>query len=515
MEKPAISGVVRLLTTGVAMTLLSVGCSRQPDLAYTPREELEKLPQKHQEQIAKYLEAYFGTPSNPRYLLPAPEEAAPEEAAPEEAASESGETNGGGESTAAEPPSKIKLKDHPDWNRSVLKLGAAVYTTQCAPCHGTTGDGQGPAGKYLNPPPRDYRLGRFKFNSTPRGYKPRREDLVRIIRRGAKGTSMPSFRWLPDDELEAVIGYVMVLASRGEMELQMMREAENELEEADDFPEETAAAFATQLHESWVEAASQVVNPLTTEPLKTPETVALGAQAFVQLNCYKCHGNDGRGNKAFNVGKDDWGRTAFAADLTSGMLHGGRRPIDIYRRIFSGINGTPMPAFNTPDETRGETLEQRSQTIWHLVHFVTSIVDGEPIPLDLIEETIKSLPTPGAETPATETPPATESPAAEKPAAEPPATDPAEKPSEPKPAEEKPAEEKPADAKPAETPSDKPSEPATQKPEEKPADKPDDKPAAEKPADAKPTEEKPAAEKPAADGASGSKADQNSSGGES
>lgn len=507
MEKPAISGVVRLLTTGVALTLLSVGCSRQPDLAYTPRAELEKLPQKHQEQIAKYLAAYFGTPSNPRYLLPAPEEAAPAEAASQEV----GETNGGGElgggesggGESAESTSKIKLKDHPDWNRSTLKLGAAVYTTQCAPCHGATGDGQGPAGQYLNPPPRDYRLGRFKFNSTPRGYKPRREDLVRIIRRGAKGTSMPSFRWLPDDELEAVIGYVMVLASRGEMELQMMREAENELEEADDFPEETAAAFATQLHESWVEAASQVVNPLTTEPLKTPETVALGAQAFVQLNCYKCHGNDGRGNKAFNVGKDDWGRTAFAADLTSGMLHGGRRPIDIYRRIFSGINGTPMPAFNTPDETRGETLEQRSQTIWHLVHFVTSIVDGEPIPLDLIEETIKNLPTPGAETPTTETPPAetpaTETPAAEKPAAESPVTEPTEKPTEkptePKPAEEKPAEEKPADSKQAAPPSDKPSEPAPQKPEEKPADKPVDK--------------------PAADGASGSKADQNSSGRES
>ena len=113
------------------MTLLSVGCSRQPDLAYTPRAELEKLPQKHQEQIGKYLEAYFGSPSNPRYLLPAPEEAA------SETGGDAGETNGGAAAESGDSASKIRLKDHPDWNRSVLKLGATVYTTQCAPCHGT------------------------------------------------------------------------------------------------------------------------------------------------------------------------------------------------------------------------------------------------------------------------------------------------------------------------------------------------------------------------------------------
>ena len=64
---------------------------------------------------------------------------------------------------------------------------AARSISGSAGCHGVTGDGQGPAAQYLNPPPRDYRLGQFKFTSTPRGSKPRREDLARIIRRGAKG----------------------------------------------------------------------------------------------------------------------------------------------------------------------------------------------------------------------------------------------------------------------------------------------------------------------------------------
>jgi hypothetical protein len=56
-----------------------------------------------------------------------------------------------------------------------------------------------------------------------------------------------------------------------------------------------------------------------------------------------------------------------------------------------------MPAFDQPDTTKGETAEQRSETIWHLVHFVTSIVEGKPLPVDVIEETLRSLPNPGAD----------------------------------------------------------------------------------------------------------------------
>jgi mono/diheme cytochrome c family protein len=130
------------------------------------------------------------------------------------------------------------------------------------------------------------------------------------------------------------------------------------------------------------------VQPLTPMLPPSPEAVTEGAKAFVQLNCYKCHGRDGRGAKQSDVGKDDWGRTAFAADLTTGMLHGGRRPIDIYRRIYSGVNATPMPAFGNPDSSRNETPAERSDTIWRLTQFVTSIVDGQPLPTDVIDAAI-------------------------------------------------------------------------------------------------------------------------------
>ena len=42
-----------------------------------------------------------------------------------------------------------------------------LYREHCAHCHGITGDGAGPTAAILNPYPRDFRLGKFKFKSTP------------------------------------------------------------------------------------------------------------------------------------------------------------------------------------------------------------------------------------------------------------------------------------------------------------------------------------------------------------
>jgi hypothetical protein len=48
------------------------------------------------------------------------------------------------------------------------------------------------------------------------------------------------------------------------------------------------------------------------------------------------------------------------------MLHGGQEPVDIYRRIMNGINGTPMPGFKS-------ALESEPETIWNLVAYVIDV----------------------------------------------------------------------------------------------------------------------------------------------
>jgi len=52
-------------------------------------------------------------------------------------------------------------------------------------------------------------------------------------------------------------------------------------------------------------------------------------------------------------------------NLTLGQYRGGRRPVDIFRRVYAGIKGTPMPAF-------GRTA-LKDDEIWDVVNYVMSL----------------------------------------------------------------------------------------------------------------------------------------------
>lgn len=343
------------VSVSLLLTLAATGCRPHEDVAFRYRDAVGDLPEKQQEQVKRFLTAYFGTASAPRLAIADPE----------------GELDEQG-----------RLPKLDQMELTYLRHGQQVFVEYCAACHGITGDGAGVAAgvslesgewvDYLNPRPRDYRMGKFKFTSTPRGYKPRRSDLKRIIRYGAKGTSMPAFRWLPDEDLEPLIDYVILLSQRGELEDLLLQEAEFELEEEDDYDPEIVAEYVDDIKAAWDESGDQIVLPVTRRPVYSDESILAGRAAFLSRGCAKCHGNDGRGNPEENVGKDDWGQVAYAADLSSGMLHGGRRPIDIYRRIYAGINGTPMPGF-------GDALAEEPETAWHLVHYIMSIVEARDV----------------------------------------------------------------------------------------------------------------------------------------
>jgi mono/diheme cytochrome c family protein len=263
-------------------------------------------------------------------------------------------------------PASVNLLGGSDQRQRELELGQQVYAKYCQQCHGLSGDGNGQAAEFLDPRPRDYRRGVFKFTSTPYGSKPRREDLVRTVTRGIPGTSMPSFGRLPKRQLESVVDYVLALAHRGELEqaLALQAEAEGELDD------EMAKQLADNVIARWKQAQDDVVEPANKMPPVTAESIAAGAKIFQNRECFKCHGRNGRGGLAggIEVGKDSWGHPAAAADLTSGMLHGGQSPLDVYRRIYAGINGTPMPSFN-------EVFANTPDDVWHLTHYVLDLAD--------------------------------------------------------------------------------------------------------------------------------------------
>ena len=117
--------------------------------------------------------------------------------------------------------------------------GRGLFRALCATCHGVTGNGRGKDASAQMPYPRDYRMGIFKFKSTPRGEKPTKQDLARLIRDGISGTNMLSAEKLletenfrrkqnneppltiskiTDEDIRALVDYVMYLSLRGEHE---------------------------------------------------------------------------------------------------------------------------------------------------------------------------------------------------------------------------------------------------------------------------------------------------------
>jgi mono/diheme cytochrome c family protein len=236
----------------------------------------------------------------------------------------------------------------------------------------------------MQPLPRDYRLGIFKFTSNSIGDKPRRSDLLRTLRRGIPGTSMPSFALLPEDDLQDVVDYVVLLAQRGELEKRLLDEAED----AGEIDPAAVPEHVQSIVERWQAADRQTVMPISSMPEYTTESIAAGRQAFLTMGCSKCHGVDGRGGSVgkVDVGKDDWGHVAAAADLTSGMFRGGGRPFDIYRRIYAGIYGTPMPSFSG-------ALEKEPDKVWQLVHFIKHVGDQRRESLPTLEAMWKREPT--------------------------------------------------------------------------------------------------------------------------
>jgi mono/diheme cytochrome c family protein len=314
---------ISFLAMSCHLFFIAVGCARQSEPVFTSSAQVEKLKPEFKQQIKKILSDQCGRPLAP------------------------------------------KLLGSRDVSEAHVRRGAEVYSRYCVQCHGVTGDGNGVAAAYLNPKPRNYLLGIFKFTSTTYGSKPLKEDLLRTVKRGIRGTSMPAFPLLPPTDLDAVVDYVLALTHRGELESKLADGAEFD-EQVD---EKRVPELVQEVLSRWQLARSQVVYPSTPMPEFKRSSVDEGKAAFLSIGCSKCHGEDGRGMLASNVGTDAWGNPTKAADLTSGMLRGGTEPLDIYRHIDAGINGTPMPSFR-------DTLKEKPQMIWNLVAYVLRVADS-------------------------------------------------------------------------------------------------------------------------------------------
>jgi mono/diheme cytochrome c family protein len=93
--------------------------------------------------------------------------------------------------------------------------GKTAFTTNCASCHGDSGKGDGPVGAALNPPPRDFSKGEFKFDTDGDGKTGTDADLKNVIQKGggAYGGSVLMAPWpsLSDADITNLIAHIRSL----------------------------------------------------------------------------------------------------------------------------------------------------------------------------------------------------------------------------------------------------------------------------------------------------------------
>jgi mono/diheme cytochrome c family protein len=178
-------------------------------------------------------------------------------------------------------------------------------------CHGLDGKGNGVAAPLLHPRPRDFTTGTFKFRTTASGSIPTDADLLRSIREGLPGTSMPALgEFLRGDSLASVVLYVKSFSSR----------------------------FLTR---------RPIPLPPPLPVLSTEASLRAGKAVYERLDCGSCHGSDGTGKDAVAVDlQDDWGYTLRPTNLSEPWtFRGGSDANAIYMRIRGGIDGAPMPSY--------------------------------------------------------------------------------------------------------------------------------------------------------------------------
>ncbi|MBI5396224.1 MAG: c-type cytochrome [Verrucomicrobia bacterium] len=262
--------------------------------------------------------------------------------------------------------------------RAQLEAGKFAYDRYCAGCHGAKGDGKGPAAKFLNPQPRDFISGKFKFASVPSGELPADEDLLRTITRGLHGTSMPAWNLLPEHQRLALVAYLKTFAPRWKEEppgtpIQI--------------PEDPYRGSAADIRKA-VKEGEKLYHTLTVcwqchPGYVAPSQIAAWAkeanQPFtsVRPNWYQPV-----------VKEDGWGQMLKPTHFATDRIKTGLELNSLFRIIAAGVGGTAMPTWKN-------TI--KDEQIWAVAYYVRSLADQRNNPLRNLP---LSSPTPAAPPPA-------------------------------------------------------------------------------------------------------------------
>jgi len=210
------------------------------------------------------------------------------------------------------------------------EAGKQLYFRYCWGCHGFRGDGTGENAPYQNILPRDFVAAKYKCRSTPTGTLPTDKDLFDTLERGIVNSNMPSWITLTGQNRADLIAFIKTFSPR------------------------------------WLAEKPGDPIQIPPEPKLTLGSIKRGAALFQKLECFKCHGQSGRGDgPSASTLTDDSEQPIRPFNFAAGSrFKCGSSNEDLYRIFNTGLDGTPMPSFADvvkPDEA------------WDLVHYLRTL----------------------------------------------------------------------------------------------------------------------------------------------
>jgi mono/diheme cytochrome c family protein len=207
------------------------------------------------------------------------------------------------------------------------------YRRYCVGCHGEGGDGQGENTPWLDPKPRVFALATFKCRSTPTGTLPLDSDLYNSIGRGFTNSNMPIWNALSKQDRADLVALIKTFSPR------------------------------------WQKEKPGDPIKIPAEPPVTIQSISHGKALFTKLECWKCHGPQGKGDgpsaATLTDSQDNPIRPYnFAAGRDDSRFKCGSTNEDIYKIFMTGLDGTPMPSF-------ADTIQPADA--WDLVHFLRTL----------------------------------------------------------------------------------------------------------------------------------------------
>lgn len=239
-----------------------------------------------------------------------------------------------------------------------LNEGKSTYTEYCMPCHGVNGDGNGTSAKGLQVPPRNFKLGQYKFGRVVSGELPHDQDFYKLLREGLAGTAMLPWKELSDIQMFNLVQYIKTFAP-----------------------------------EKWVGADKKLgeVIAISKDPYgdaHKESAIQRGKEVYhVVGQCWTCHRAyvskaelsemsqkiNGKPVTEFDpqmfhvkLQPNDFGYSSMPPEFTYDGIRSAQTVEDLYVRLNAGVGGTSMPSWKG-------TLQD--DEIWAVAHYVKSLMD--------------------------------------------------------------------------------------------------------------------------------------------